>query len=905
MGLLAATHAFELLPQTVIHQRPASRSQWLWNRNASVAPNAVSYFRLAITIEEPVKQAFLNVFYDDKGEFFVNGKSVTGVRSAQGMRYDLGKVLDSGKNVLAIKLTNEAGPSGVLFYGRITLASGKVLSIHSDTSVKAASTVPSEQWKASDFDDSNWETALEQGDILTNPWASFLKLLDNYASPEEQAKITAERIAATTIPAGLKQEKEPVARIVYQGFIPKIEINGQAYAPVMNSAFNGAGIEPYDNIAIKTGRLGVRFFEVYIPDEQFYRADGNYDFNRLDFQARRILHLNPDAFLFVNFRFAAMAAWCKANPDEIVGYATGAASGSDELYGRPVRPSAASLKFKNEALQTIRAMMKFIQSQPWGKRVIGLRASYGIYREWHTYGMYQGPDTGKAMTAAFRNYLKNKYRSDAALRQAWNDNTVTIDSATVPTADERWSKPSFFRDPVANRKVLDYYDCNANVTADLLLAMGQCVKENLPGRLFGAYYGYALQHNQPPEGANVLLDKVLSSPFIDFLSNPAPYTADSRLAGGDFMERSIPATYHRYEKLVLAEDDSRFHHIVTQKAISCRDAVESEMVVRRNYCNMIFDGAGIQFNDPNSKDNRPHAFDDPAVLNGIRESMAAFEKIGTVPQESGNDLAVVFNYYERLRHESPHNSNSPLSAIINRNAVSLLNRSGYAFDLLSLTDFLASKRQYRAAVFVNPFTFTAAERAELKNKVRIADVTSIWCYAPGYVSDEGFSTAAMEDLTGIKLDADANGKDARMQFIQNGGTASFRSKGDGPRILVRDNKATAFAFYDPDQAVGAAEKTLPDKSRAIFLGVYPENGQQWARILKMAGAHNYTGAGSYFRRHGDLVMFHTGIAGKHTITLPEQFSFATELYSGKVFKSNPIILEASGPATWLIKINRN
>ena len=112
------------------------------------------------------------------------------------------------------------------------------------------------------------------------------------------------------------------------------------------------------------------------------------------------------------------------------------------------------------------------------------------------------------------------------------------------------STGGLFLDPVKNRKTLDYFECFTSINADLLLMAAETVKKELPGRLCGAYYGYVFS-THPPEGSNILLDKILSSPFIDFASNPAPYTGYVRLAGGSFPHRTIPSVFRRYGKLAI------------------------------------------------------------------------------------------------------------------------------------------------------------------------------------------------------------------------------------------------------------------------------------------------------------------------------------------------------------------
>ncbi|MFQ8804301.1 MAG: hypothetical protein ACLR8Y_03190 [Alistipes indistinctus] len=57
--------------------------------------------------------------------------------------------------------------------------------------------------------------------------------------------------------------------------------------------------------------------------------------------------------------------------------------------------------------------------------------------EWTYFGYKQEPDTGDAMTRRFRQWLADKYVTDVALQQAWNDPRVTIATAVVPDMEER------------------------------------------------------------------------------------------------------------------------------------------------------------------------------------------------------------------------------------------------------------------------------------------------------------------------------------------------------------------------------------------------------------------------------------------------------------------------------------
>ena len=103
-----------------------------------------------------------------------------------------------------------------------------------------------------------------------------------------------------------------------------------------------------------------------------------------------------------------------------------------------------------------------------------MHISGGIYGEWHYWGFVDhDPDTGKAMTAYFRNWLRNKYGTDKKLQQAWNSAQWTLETATVPGVEER-TKTQFgqFKDPKAERRVIDYIAAQKNTEAILRKTKG-------------------------------------------------------------------------------------------------------------------------------------------------------------------------------------------------------------------------------------------------------------------------------------------------------------------------------------------------------------------------------------------------------------------------------------------------
>ena len=699
-------------------------------------------------------------------------------------------------------------------------------------------------------------------------------LLSAAGTADEIARVKEEEAHASALPARLEREPDPVARIVYRGHRPFIELNGNLMDPLVEICKIG---DPYNESAIvKCAQAGFKIVQLNFFVDDLYKGEGvPCDFSPIGAAVWRVLRLDPNAYVVISPRFI-MRQWAKDHPDEQVGYAAGAAdpNASDELRERVVRPSPASDRFRALALGVIGELGDYVNAQPWRKRLVGFRLSYGTYSEWHCFGMYEAPDTGLRMQEKFRAYMQAK-------RGVANARIPTVAMRRHENADT--SKPGLngdLLDPAEDQLVLDYYDCLANTLADLMLALAAKARQCLPGRLIGAYYGYVYA-DHPPEGANGLLDKVLASPNIDFLSNPPCYRRESRRAGGSNVARTIPSLFRRYGKLSLLEDDSRFHHIrdwLQSKndglSLATESPLETEMVMRRNWLNPFFDGTGLQLNDPMTRSGRrPHAFDDPSVFKAIAESKAALAAAGEPASESGNTVAVVFSARECLRRDG--GKCSYFTWNLYQTSLFHLNRTGAAFDVLSLEDYIANPRDYRIVVFLNAFYLTGAERAALVAQTRKPGMTAVWIGPAGGVTDTGFDNAAMSRLTGVT----ATGVARR------------------PKIQCVDAEATRksmpdFIFY---------VKTLEGGARSIVVPQVPNSAERYRAVLGEAGAWFHTAPGNYFRRHGDIFMFHTGTAGEHAIRLPANVKKVRELYTGAEFDSNELTLQTDGPATWLFK----
>jgi hypothetical protein len=84
---------------------------------------------------------------------------------------------------------------------------------------------------------------------------------------------------------------------------------------------------------------------------------------------------------------------------------------------------------------------------------------------------------------AFRDYLRRKYRTDEALRAAWHNDSVTIDTTQIaPKAAKLRPDWGVFFDPAKSQQVIDSFDCESEVVADTIAYLCKATTVRLTSR---------------------------------------------------------------------------------------------------------------------------------------------------------------------------------------------------------------------------------------------------------------------------------------------------------------------------------------------------------------------------------------------------------------------------------------
>jgi len=905
--------AFFLLPLCAVaslaYPENGFRSRWLWYPE-KVKPMTTRYFRRIIHLEEEAIDGELLVITDDAGELYVNGKRLKMLPLEQrettimSKRYSLDGAFVKGKNVIAVEISNNLADAGFIITGQLKLQSGSVFDILTDKSWKCAKELAND-WQDIDFDDTDWLPPNDLGDCFCKPWVGLSNAAEHFLFPDEREEL-ARKMALYTDISFLDSEPAMKASIASNGAMLGLDINGIITAPIMYILFQDPWLDGVEKEIQKLAEIGVNWLEFTPNLLPMMKENGTYDFSGVEKNIRHILALNHNAVLNIHLRFERSPGWWeRLNPEELIKYSTGGAYEAEQAY-RFRSASMASQPWRQAMQRTVKAFLEYASKQPWNKRVIGVRVSYGVYGEWHYYGMEASmPDNGPAMTREFRSFLSEKYQDDEALQRAWHRHDATLQNATVPGPSQRIGRGAILREPnTEEQQTLDYYECHSKVIRETLLGLAHTVKATRPGTLVGAYYGYTFGMPYGPEAQTVDLENVLASPDIDFLSQPHIYL-DQRRVGNDGLMRTIPAVYRRYGKLMMFEDDTRTHLAQAPAYNDAKTPAESVAILRRNLSNTFLEGGGLQLLEFGSGRYSPNWWSAPELLETIRRGNEIWHKMYSKPAANNKRIAVVYEPSELLRHGAPK-APAHWTTAAGDLSLNALHRSSATFDLLTLKDFLLSPQPYQMAIFLNSYTLTTGERRSLKQKLAMPSIKRIvWIYAPGLVTENGFSAEAMSDLTGISLKYDMEPAQA-IVYLNPQTTIGYKPGGKPmsvkPRIFADDSAATISGRY-ADGKAGFVRKELPDGKIVQWCGVHIMGPALWRSIIADARIHCHTNAGNVVYGNHFFEMLHVAKEGQYKIALPRSSAKVTDMFTGETIGTNLSVFELTteAPQTWLLE----
>ncbi len=660
---------------------------------------------------------------------------------------------------------------------------------------------------------------------------------------------------------------------------PKLCIDGKIVPPVLFglSDFPGAGANTayaQKNIA-QFAQQGVHLVACDTDLLLGWHKTTPFEAEPLLSEVAGVLAADPAARVLVRLHVNPPYWWLRDHPEEQILY-NGVPGiddgGSSRLIAHDMdghmRHSIASQKWLHDAGEVLKQFIHATNGTREGKAIFAIQIACGAYGEWHQWGS----DTSAPMQRRFRQLLREKYGSDEALQAAWDDTTVTLDTAPFCPAPEQPGDVGYFRDPVRQRRIMDAQETIQRTNPEAILHFARIVKEHWGGDvLVGTFYGYNLGtagDNAPVKGHLCAEMLYQAKGTIDFFAGPFPYYPEVRAYGGVPMQRGLLETLRLRGFLWLTEMDQ--HPFGTEDRVGGDPAQLPRTIaqLRRNALMPLLQGMGLWYYDhrivpivakPNSQN--PYCaslyykfgwWDDPALLAEIQNIQVLAETCAAKPYAPAADVLVVYDLPSQ--YATAHSVENEVSVL---NAIA---RSGAACDTIALSELeLAEMQRYRLVILPNAYRLSDEQRALIREKC--AGKHLLWLHAAGFSDEKTLRTENIAEITGIAIAQHAPPARSFTTCAPLPVETIEQTDIGLPQFCAVDPTAQPLAHF-PDGAVAAARKgdswyfSLNTLSPAIL-----------RHILTQSGAHRYFDSNECVLAGHNLILLSCTAGGERTLRL--------------------------------------
>jgi hypothetical protein len=639
-------------------------------------------------------------------------------------------------------------------------------------------------------------------------------------------------------------------------------------------------------------QAGFNLVQVDLFFDHIWRQDGNIYLDTVQKQLRGVLDVCPGAAIFIRFHVNPPKWWQHQHPEENTLYADTSAK-PDYTWGMnriieddeetPERTSLASTKWIEASTQKLKTFLQQLQSVPEANAIAGFQLAGGVYGEWHYWGFIENdPDISAPMLLYFKDWVNNKYKTDAALQKAWNNKQVTLTTITLPTLQERHTtQAGIFRNPQTERKIIDYYEAQHTCVADDILHFCRTVKENWPRPIItGAFYGYFYAvFGREAVGGHLELMRVLNSPYIDFLSGPGTYYPEAKEMGDPYRSRSLINSVALHGKLWLDEMDQQPPLLPLKDSGFATSVAKSIANVRRNVLFTFTKGMGLWFYDfgPSGFNGgarlNDHGswgwWDEPHVMKDIQQLKKLLDKKVQEPFASDADVLLVHDT-RSFYYTGSAKAASYMAHWTNNWIPPAIFKAGVVHDVIHIDDLSKiNLDQYKVIVFTNTWVLDDEQKKIILERVAKNNRHLVFLYAPGYCNGKTLDIKFIEQVTGMHVQLTPQAAPTIITVNNDmvaGYTYSIWNNAVDPMFTIDDKASTSLGKIKDTILVAFARKTFPDHTN--WYSVLPSsNPVVWRTIFRQAGAHIYNESGDILYSGAGILSVHTAKGGQRSIQL--------------------------------------
>lgn len=501
-----------------------------------------------------------------------------------------------------------------------------------------------------------------------------------------------------------------------------------------------------------------------------------YDYSLTDRVIEEVFRDNPDGYFIPRIKLNVPVDWCRENPEEVFVYPGGpeTVEGILELVGtlkqdyigydapngyymagdyvdpRPnvggliAMQSFSSKKWLADAKVTLERLIDRLEGSKYADRILGYHIAYGACGEcvlWGRVSQRYG-DYGISHKKAFYDWGIKKYGSREALGVAWQQPDIARDNLKMPTPNDRYEQLScverFFRGEPDQTISTDFDLFMSEVNADAIEHFGKIVKEKT-GKLVGAFYGYFLHINNASYTGHLAIDRLLDSPYLDFLAAPKSYYRNKAGEPGGVL--TATQSINR-KKMWLDELDNRTHlakNVDPEWTSISMDTTRT--VFWREFSKNLADDSGFWWMDLGGG-----WFDSHEVMAEFSKLVKVADEVRRTEHKSASEILMLVDNECVYRM----NINEELRLGFMEDFLCELHMTGSLVDVYRMADLRElDLSQYKLIIFAHTFMIDGKTREFIKNLP--SDKMLMFNYTAGIISDNGVSLSNAENLTGAHL----------------------------------------------------------------------------------------------------------------------------------------------------------
>lgn len=498
---------------------------------------------------------------------------------------------------------------------------------------------------------------------------------------------------------------------------------------------------------------GMELFSMFgsVPhyEHPYWRQDGSLDMSFQDANIDQLLSLAPQSSFLPRLFATAPDWWIAAHPEERHVLSAGELSS--------MRESFASLRCRTEVGPMYRRAVRHLLDR-YGGKLIGIHVANGPWGEnfsWDVFSQVRGEmekggfgDVSEHMRIVFVSYLRRKYGDDVArLRKAFNDPAASFDAVSLPGKDERLKLDAgMWRDPAKSRRIIDYFECQHQVTVEMIDHYCGIVKDESNGTLATlAFYGYVRDGWWAQECDHCAPSKMYRSKNLDMLS--APHTYRRRGLGEDGCQRQYLASAALHGKFFFDEGDDMTHLEMAKKnpdrRCCARNMADSLSLLYREFGMTVTHGTGLWYMDLTR-----NTFRDPVLVDAVGRMRRWSAESLKHDRSHHSEVAVVSQPESAFYHGYRRTPGDPVTERLYVDQMGEFFRAGAPFDWYLADDLGAIAKGGAKVVCLLDCQYLSDEQYALALKLKEQGRRLVFFHAPGYASQTGLSWDRVKRLTG-------------------------------------------------------------------------------------------------------------------------------------------------------------